>query len=267
MKKIFITAMLLPSIPAISQADIYKHQDADGRIYYSPEKKSDSYTLIIKTNEAKKTSHKKTHKQKNRETATAKETVTAITAAKTKPTLIISDKPFMQGGIVEINEHKTEKGVFNSVHYHFFYTDGSGSFSGTSGNTLDLMEPRTSNWSTGCKKDAITDKKMCRMSIKDLWIYVYENGETIVSIGDEHFPGSSVTIRIGGDTPIAASSVNNGSFPMDTSAKIIGQLKSAKSLTTRYMKWPYRSWVDESWEFYGFNETFKYINWAVRQIK
>lgn len=201
---------------------------------------------------------------------------TASAETITKPNLIVADEPFMQDGTVEMSEmkllstievNKTEKGVLNGVHYSFYYTDGSGTFSGTPGNTGNFMEPSESNWSVECKKDPISDKKMCHMKMKGLWVYVYGNGKTIVSIGSEHFPSSSVTVRIDGGAPFTTSSANDGDFPSNTSAKIIERLKHAKSLTTRYMKWPYRSWVDDSWEFYGFHETFKYINWAVRHIK
>ena len=166
----------------------------------------------------------------------------------TKPNLIIADVPFMQDGTVEMSElklfstgevNKTEKGVLNGVHYSFYYTDGSGTFSGTPGNTGNVMEPSESNWDVACKKDPITDKKMCHMKMKDLWVYVYENGKTIISIGSEHFPSSSVTVRIDGGAPFTTSSANDGDFPANTSAKLIEQLKRAKSLTTRYMKWPY----------------------------
>lgn len=75
MKKLFITAMLLIAVPEISQADIYKFQDTDGRIYYSPEKKSDSYKLFLKTqSEAEKRAIIEAHRQEYREKvrATAK---------------------------------------------------------------------------------------------------------------------------------------------------------------------------------------------------
>jgi len=75
MKKIFIAVMLSLAVPGISQADIYKFQDADGRIYYSPKKKSDSYKLVRKTQiEAEKRAIKKAHEQEYRERvrATAK---------------------------------------------------------------------------------------------------------------------------------------------------------------------------------------------------
>ncbi len=192
------------------------------------------------------------------------------------PNLIVSGQTFMPEGKVEMLEVKllsntdvikTEKGLINGVHYQFYYTDGSGTFSGTSGNTGNIREPYESNWSVSCKKDPISDKKTCQMKMKDLWVYVSGNGKTVVSIGAEHFPNSSVIARIDGGAPITSSSSNDGDFPPNASAKIIDGLKRGQSVTTRYMKWPYRTWVDNSWELYGFNETFKYINWAVRNIK
>ena len=200
---------------------------------------------------------------------------TAFAETTTKPSLIVSDEPFMQGGEIEMSEikvlstvqiHKSEKGVLNGVHYDFYYTDGSGTFSGNSSNTKNFRN-KENNWSVACKKDPISDKKTCHMKMNDLWIYVYDNGKVVVSIGSEHFPSSSVTVRIDQGTPFTASSTKDGDFPPKTSAKIIEQLKQARSLTTRYMKWPHKSWVDDSWEVYGFNEAFKYINWAVKRIK
>lgn len=70
--------MFLASTPAITQADIFKFQDNDGRIYYSPEKRSDSYTLHIKTGEVKEQPIKKPHKKKSPERAPDKVTVTPI---------------------------------------------------------------------------------------------------------------------------------------------------------------------------------------------
>ncbi len=104
---------------------------------------------------------------------------TASAETITKPNLIVADEPFMQDGTVEMSEmkllstievNKTEKGVLNGVHYSFYYTDGSGTFSGRPGNTGNFMEPseRESNWSVECKKDPISDKKMCHMKMKDL---------------------------------------------------------------------------------------------------
>lgn len=158
------------------------------------------------------------------------------------------------------------KGVVNGVHYHY-YDDYSASFAGTEGNTTDFSEPMESNWDVGCEKDQITDRKTCHMRIKNLWIFVYGKGKPIVSIGHDHFPGSSVVIRIDSGTPVSGSAASDGYFPPTVSAKVIERLKHAKQVTTRYMEWPYRSWVDDSLDMYGFNETFQYITWAVKRVK
>jgi hypothetical protein len=74
MKKIFIAAMLLVSIPVISQADVYGCPDADGRIYYGTEKRHKNCVAVIKTSEAEKRAIKKAQEQEYRERvrATAK---------------------------------------------------------------------------------------------------------------------------------------------------------------------------------------------------
>jgi len=201
---------------------------------------------------------------------------TASAETISKPHLIISDKPFTPDGVVSMNESeglseveisKIEKGILNGVYYKIYYTDGSAIFSGIPGNTLQLSEPSESNWSVICQKDPINDKKMCFMTIKDLFVFVHGNGKITVIIGHNHFPGSTAAIRIDKDTPMTTSPANEGTFTHGKSAKIVERLKSAKSVTTRYMEWPHQSWVDETWEIYGFNQTFKFISWAVRHIK
>ena len=192
------------------------------------------------------------------------------------PSAIESDSPFSPSGTVEqsptkllrITEvHKTESGVLNGVHYHFFYTDGSGTFAGRPGNTGHFSEPSKTNWTVGCKKDAMSDKKHCSMRLGSLWIYAFPRGRVTVSIGADHYPGSNVAIRIDAGTPVSHSSRNDGDFPPDVSARVVQQLKRANTVTTRYMEWPYRAWVDDTWELYGFNEAYQYITWAVSRLK
>ncbi|MBI4756961.1 MAG: hypothetical protein HY778_16400 [Betaproteobacteria bacterium] len=161
---------------------------------------------------------------------------------------------------------QNSEGVVNGVHYRY-YDDYSASFAGTEGNTTDFREPIGSNWDVGCEKDPITDKKTCHMHMKNLWVFVYGKGKPIISIGHDHFPGSSVVIRIDSSTPISSSAASDGNLSPALSAKVIERLKHAKQVTTRYMEWPYRSWVDDSWDMYGFNEAFQYITWAVKRVK
>ena len=185
-----------------------------------------------------------------------------------KQGLIHSDTPFTQTAVVDEKESgKRETGELNGVTYWFYYSDGSGTFVGASGNTGTYKDRTGTNWDVQCKKDPVTDRKRCQMKIKDLWLFVYPKGRVTVSIGHEHYPGSNVTIRIDQGGPISTSASNDGDFSPQTSLRLVQQLKKAKSVTTRYMKWPYRSWEDETWELYGFNEALAYVTWAVERIK
>lgn len=185
-----------------------------------------------------------------------------------RPGLIHSDTPFTPTAVVDETESgKRETGELNGVIYRFYYSDGSGIFVGKPGNAGTYMDRTDTNWDVQCKKDPVTDRKHCQMKIKDLWLFVYPKGRVTVSIGHEHYPGSSVTIRIDQGAPISTSAHQDGDFNPQTSLRLVQQLKKAKSVTTRYMKWPYRSWDDETWELYGFNEALAYATWAVDRIK
>lgn len=181
-----------------------------------------------------------------------------------RPNLIVSDQPFTNGS--ETAAGGTETGVLNGVPYRIHFVDGSGIFGGTRDSALHAMEPIGNNWQVGCKRDAISDQKLCHMYRRDLWVYVTSTGQTMVAVGHEHFPGSSVAVRIDGAAPFSASAAKEGYFSAAASSKIAQQLRVAKSLTTRYVKWPYKAPIDDSWEPYGFAEAFQYINWAVRRI-
>lgn len=198
-----------------------------------------------------------------------------------KPDLIVSSEPFSPTGIVKTADpilrlnpdSKVEEGEINGIRYHFYYSDGSGFVGGKlAGTTEDHGTPAVSpalSWDVGCAKDAVTDKKMCHMTVphKNLWVWAYPKGRYAVSIGQDHFPGSTVTLRIDEGKPITAPAKNEGTFSPQESARLITRLKGASRITTRYMEWPNRYWVDETWEPYAFNEALQYITWAVNRIR
>lgn len=200
--------------------------------------------------------------------------VSAETVA--KPNLIVSNEPFSANGKVEdvstaFASHKEvtkkESGEVNGVVYSFYYTDGSGTFAGKQGNKGTYEDPRNTNWEVRCEKDAVTDRKHCSMKMKDLWIFVYPKGAVTVSIGHDHYPGSSVTIRIDREKPLTVAARSDGDFNSQTSRRLVQQLSKASLVTTRYMEWPYRHWQDETWELFGFNEALSYLTWAVERIR
>ena len=162
---------------------------------------------------------------------------------------------------------KVEHGVLNGVHYRFYYKDGSGTFAGTNGNVGNVMEPSDSNWSVGCSKDVMNDLIQCYMHMRHLWIFTYPSGATTIHVGTEHFPNSTAALRIEKGTPYTAPAGSDGMFNKQVSTKIIRNLSNGRMVATRYMEWPYESWVDEQWTLFGFEEAYKYIQWATQHIK
>lgn len=195
--------------------------------------------------------------------------------------LLVSVDSFSPNSVVTQGESafigpnsKIESGELNGIAYRFYYSDGSGSFVGRREGALTGSSPfgasnaAKENWSVGCHKDAISDKKTCHMLILGrLSVVARPKGSYSVRIGFDHFPGSTITIRIDDGKPITDSASNDGQFPPQISAKLVSQLKKASKVTTRYMQWPYRYWVDETWELYGFNEALQYVTWAVEKIR
>jgi hypothetical protein len=190
--------------------------------------------------------------------------------------LLRSDKKFTPDAKIEERSIKTasateiekiESGSLNGVPYRFFYKDGGGVFAGTRGNAATYSEPINSNWQVRCEKDPLTGEKHCEMQMRDLYVFLFATGKIIVSVGSGHYPGSDVVVQMDKDPPISAPAGEDGDFNAKTSLQLVQQLKKAKTVTTRYMKWPYKTWKDETWEIYGFNEAFQYLNWAVERMK
>lgn len=94
---------------------------------------------------------------------------------------------------------------------------------------------------------------------------MYEKDSYHISVGTRKYPGSLIAIRIDDNEPFRAFEKDN--FKGEEALKIINQLKIAKQITTRYTKFPSPGSTDDTFEVYGFNEAFQYINWAFSKIK
>lgn len=188
---------------------------------------------------------------------------------RSKPALIQSDTPFGPDSRIAVDEVlgvKRENGTLNGILYEFFYSDGSGIFAGTEGNSIRPLE--RSNWNVGCRKDPITDEKSCYMDKASLRVWVDNKRHSEIYIGVNHYPGSPIVIRIDGGKPLAINSrMFNGSFGFRSSPAIIAKLSKARTYTTRYQEWPYRDYNDDTQTTYGFNESLQYIKWAVDHIR
>jgi len=184
--------------------------------------------------------------------------------------LITAQGPLLPGGKVvckvSLNSQtlrnnsraRTEEGVYKGIKYRIYYSDGSGSVQGLPSNTLDYIhdEHRT-NWSTGCKKDEMDDTRWCSLHKGDLQVLIWKDGSHSVGVGSNHYPGSSITVRIDKGRPISAAEETG--FSKQQSESILGHLKKGVSVLTRYQEWPYISDKDKIIELFGFNEAWEIL--------
>lgn len=193
-----------------------------------------------------------------------------------KPTLLNPTAPFTPDGIVSEKEmelltrieiNKVEEGLLNGVHYRIYYTDGSGTFSGELDGSLATTFGTGSHWSTSCKKDPMDDTKSCYIQRKDLWVWVYPSGRLKIFIGGDQYPGTSASVRIDSSPAIRSSTNSEGVFTAAQSRQILQQLVLGSRVATRYVDWPNKSVVDDSFDLHGFDEAYQYIQWALNQIK
>jgi hypothetical protein len=76
----------------------------------------------------------------------------------------------------------------------------------------------------------------------------------------EHFPGSQSSIRIGSrrfDTR-----QRDGYFP--SAPQLVQPMKNGTPVVTRYMKWPYREWIDKEFVSYGFDTAIHAARWILK---
>lgn len=147
-------------------------------------------------------------------------------------------------------------GDFNGIKYRVYYSDGSGTIQGEKNNTLDFSE-RDSNWSLQCLVDGMADTHMCHIRKGDLYVWLSSDGSPFVSIGNNHYPGTGVAIRIDKLKPIDTQ--DKGFVASSTVEKILSELKSGNIVMTRYQKWPYKAYVDRTVNLYGFKEAYEIL--------
>lgn len=155
-----------------------------------------------------------------------------------------------------------EVGKVNGVQY-YLYGDGSGTVQAEPDADI-FSDPRNKRtWRLRCERDPIDNSKSCSATFGDTWLMVRSRGADLISVGTEHFPGSATTMRIGNrrfDT-----SDSDGDFPQ--SAQMIPLLKDGTQVATRYMKWPYKSWIDEEFSIHGAHAALQVIRWVIRNSK
>ena len=159
------------------------------------------------------------------------------------------------------SESPDQSGTINGVAFRQ-YDDGSAWIDATAPGAYTKLrqEPR---WHLGCERDAMSKKITCSINLDDLWVFLLPNGKILVSVGNDHFPGSTTSIRIGNQR--FDTNHTDGNFPQ--SGVIAKTLKDGKQLVTRYMKWPYRTWIDVERDLYGAEAAMTLLIWSAKNLE
>lgn len=137
-----------------------------------------------------------------------------------------------------------QHGVYNGVTYNI-HADGSGG---------------TAHWMRTCQQDMMIDARSCFVHSGDLWITVGANGVRHISIGAEHFPRSTVALRV--DDRPARVALANG-WAGAKARTMVADMLAGKVLKTRYWRWPYRIDIDGEVDAAGLKEALEIAQWAV----
>lgn len=173
-----------------------------------------------------------------------------FTAATASPVLAPDAKFIPENG----SAAEGREGVINGIEYKY-ENDGSGD---------------VGHWVVECSIDKFSGKKLCfaepRLN-RNFRIALNAPNKPQIIVGSNHYPNSSVSVRIDKDKPITSLAGSEGSFTASDSKKIILKMKGAETFSFRFMEWPYREWKDEKLSTKGFNEMYQYLNWVIEHIR
>ncbi len=122
-------------------------------------------------------------------------------------------------------------------------------------------------WKIYCSNDSMSDARECNIYQGYLTLKVFSDQRIAVFVGWDNFPNSSIAIRIDSDKPISVPVVTNNSFGFRLSKRIVEMMKSGSKIRTRYMEWPYQTYLDEEFELFGFEQALSYALWEVSQVR
>lgn len=149
-----------------------------------------------------------------------------------------------------------EVGKIGDVQYHL-YRD-SASIAIELGTAPD--EGSDGSWRISCSRDKMSEVKTCFVQRGDLWAFFSSRGAPIISVGNQHFPGSVTSIKVGQRRFDTAHRDGNFANPQ----QIIATMKDGQPIVTRYMRWPYRAWEEGEFQSTGFQASTKLAAWLVK---
>lgn len=119
---------------------------------------------------------------------------------------------------------------------------------------------RSGNWDIGCSRDKMTSQRSCYITKGALFIRVKPNGKTALAVGDDNFPGSQTSIKIGQKR--FDTMERDGFF--ENAGHLAGLMRNGTPVVTRYMKWPDRHWIDDEFTVYGLDTAVQVARWLVK---
>jgi hypothetical protein len=153
-----------------------------------------------------------------------------------------------------------ELGKLNGVEYRI--APNAATVAAIPGADVGYYEPNT-KWQISCSKDKISDKRSCFGTHLDLSFFISEDSIYMVSVGENHYPGTTSAIRI--DEVRFETKSREGNF--ENGAKIISKIKDDSRIVTRYTKWPEKAWVDKEFSGYGTPAALQIAKWLLENGK
>lgn len=141
-----------------------------------------------------------------------------------------------------------EEFKIDGVDVNIYHSDASG--------TIGKNYSDRSAWSSSCKTDAMSDEVSCYVRHGSFYLFKSKAGYTIL-IGSDHFPGSDAYLRIGKGKPYLSG--KDGAFSSGDSLKIVDSISKESSVSTRYIKWPYETPIDENLDTKYFEQAKKIL--------
>lgn len=119
-----------------------------------------------------------------------------------------------------------------------------------------------SHWQVNCHVDAMTDTNTCIISLRDFWLRVGRLGVTFVGVGENHYPGTSVYLRIDAAKPIQGK---NPGWRGAMATAIYKAAVAGEAVTTRFRRWPEQGWSDDEMKSTGLAEAVEIARWMTKQ--
>lgn len=109
-------------------------------------------------------------------------------------------------------------------------------------------------WTVVCYDDRIDDTRNCIVENGNLYAGVTSDGLKYIGVGREHYPGSTIAIRIDGGTPLKwREDKYLGAGRIEV---WIDRLKKGSTALVRYRRWPENRNIDQEVTLTGFTAAY-----------